>query len=102
MYACACVCHGRYGSKKMSDIQSHIMKSKLCMTQELPSSLLHIPSLNGSFVLQFLYKNKHWHKILFFFFFFSANTLTITLVAASSGLCMSLLQELVYAVYCSD
>ena len=62
------------------------MKSKLCMTQELPSSPFHIPSLNGSFILQFFYKNKHWHRIIFFF---STNTLT-TVVAPSSGVRRSL------------
>lgn len=66
MYACACMCCGRHGLKELSDNQSPTMKSKLCMTQELPSSPFHIPSLNGSFILQFFYKNKQWHKIIFF------------------------------------
>lgn len=67
------------------------------MTQEVPSNPSHIPSLNSSFILLFFFKNKYWHKIMYFF---STNTLTAIIVV----LCQEplLQEELVYGVCCSD
>lgn len=94
MYICVCMCCGRHGLKEWSDIQSPIMKSKLCTTWELPFSPFHIPSLNCSFILQLFYKNKHWHKIIYIIYYiFSTNTLTTIIVVASSGICMPLCRK---------
>lgn len=64
-----CMCMYVMWETRIKGIKQYLVsirKSKLCVTQEVPSNPSHIPSLYGSFILQFFYNNKHWHKVMYF------------------------------------
>lgn len=58
------VCAVGIESKKLSDIHSPVMTSKLCVSQKLLSSPFHIHNLDGSC---YLLLKKNWHKFIYFF-----------------------------------